>query len=164
VPKIVVDMGFTPSSAAGVLVWANVGGASGGAVLGLMSLRFGLKPLTIVAFILSTIAVMVFGRGQADLAQLSLICAIAGFCTNAGIVGMYGIFAQAFPTHVRATGTGVAVGFGRCGAVLAPVIAGFLFRAGFGLEFVATAMGLGSLFAAVTLWRVPFKQEAAAAV
>lgn len=164
VPKIVVDMGFTPSSAAGVLVWANVGGASGGAVLGLMSLRYGLKPLTIVAFILSTIAVMVFGRGQADLAQLSLICAIAGFCTNAGIVGMYGIFAQAFPTHVRATGTGVAVGFGRCGAVLAPVIAGFLFRAGFGLEFVATTMGLGSLLAAVTLWRVPFKQEAAAAV
>ena len=28
VPKIVVDMGFTPSSAAGVLVWANVGGAT----------------------------------------------------------------------------------------------------------------------------------------
>src|SRR5260221_618202 len=46
VPKIVVDMGFTPSSAAGVLVWANVGGASGGAVLGLLSMRYGLKHLT----------------------------------------------------------------------------------------------------------------------
>jgi benzoate transport len=164
VPKIVVDMGFTPSSAAGVLVWANVGGGTGGAVLGLLSLRFGLKPLTIVAFVMSTLALAVFGRGQANLAQLSLICAIAGFCTNAGIVGMYGIFAQAFPTHVRATGTGFAVGFGRCGAVLAPIIAGFLFRAGYGLEFVATIMGVGSLLAAVTLWLLPFKEEAAAAV
>ncbi len=29
IPKIVVDMGFEPASAGGVLVWANVGGASG---------------------------------------------------------------------------------------------------------------------------------------
>jgi benzoate transport len=164
VPKIVVDMGFTPSSAAGVLVWANVGGAAGGAVLGLLSLRFGLKPLTMFVFVMSTVMVAVFGRGQANLAQLSLICAVAGFFTNAGIVGMYGIFAQAFPTHVRATGTGFAVGFGRCGAVLAPVIAGFLFRAGYGLEFVATVMGVGSLVAAATLWMLPFKEQAAAAV
>jgi benzoate transport len=164
VPKIVVDMGFTPSSAAGVLVWANVGGAAGGAVLGLLSLRFGLKPLTMFVFVMSTVMVAVFGRGQANLAHLSLICAVAGFFTNAGIVGMYGIFAQAFPTHVRATGTGFAVGFGRCGAVLAPVIAGFLFRAGYGLEFVATVMGVGSLVAAATLWMLPFKEQAAAAV
>jgi benzoate transport len=165
VPNIVVvDMGFTQSSAAGVLVWANVGGATGGAALGLLSLRFGLKPLTIFVFVMSTVMLAVFGRGPANLAQLSLICAIAGFFTNAGIVGMYGIFAQAFPTHVRATGTGFAVGFGRCGAVLAPVIAGFLFRAGYGLEFVATVMGVGSLLAAATLWLLPFKEEVAAAV
>jgi cyanate permease len=28
IPKIVVDMGFAPATAGGVLVWANVGGAS----------------------------------------------------------------------------------------------------------------------------------------
>ena len=33
VPKIVADMGFTAATAASVLVWANVGGATGGAVL-----------------------------------------------------------------------------------------------------------------------------------
>jgi benzoate transport len=164
VPKIVVDMGFTPSSAAGVLVWANVGGATGGAVLGLLSLRFGLKHLTMFVLVMSTIMVAVFGRGQATLAQLSLICAITGFFTNAGVVGLYGIFAQVFPTHVRATGTGFAVGVGRAGAMLAPIIAGYLFRAGYGLEFVAIAMGVGSLVAAVALWLLPYKAEPAAAV
>ena len=34
VPKIVADFGFAASSAAGVLVWTNVGGALGGTVLG----------------------------------------------------------------------------------------------------------------------------------
>jgi benzoate transport len=159
VPKIVVDMGFTPSSAAGVLVWANVGGATGGAVLGLLSLRFGLKHLTISVLVMSTIMVAVFGRGQAGLSQLSLVCAIAGFFTNAGVVGLYGIMAQVFPTHVRATGTGFTVGFGRAGAMLAPIIAGYLFRAGYGLEFVAVAMGAGSLIAAIALWLLPYTSQ-----
>jgi benzoate transport len=155
VPKIVVDMGFTPSSAAGVLVWANVGGASGGAVLGVLSLRFGLKPLTMLVLVLSTVMVSVFGRGQADLAQLSLVCAVTGFCTNAGVVGLYGILAQAFPTYVRATGTGFAVGTGRAGAMLAPIIAGYLFHGGYGLQFVAIAMSAGSLVGAVAVWLLP---------
>jgi len=108
--------------------------------------------------------VAVFGRGQANLAQLSLICAIAGFFTNAGVVGLYGIFAQVFPTHVRATGTGFAVGFGRASAWLSPIIAGYLFHAGYGLGFVSVAMGAGSLVAALALWLLPFKTEPAAAV
>ena len=164
VPKIVVDMGFTPSSAAGVLVWANVGGATGGAVLGLLSLRFGLKHLTMLALVVSTFMMAVFGRGQANLAQLSLICAIAGFFTNAGVVGLYGIFAQVFPTHVRATGTGFAVGFGRAGAWASPIIAGYMFHAGYSLAFVAIAMGIGSLAAALALWLLPFKAQPTAAV
>jgi benzoate transport len=161
VPKIVVDMGFTPSSAAGVLVWANVGGASGGAVLGLLSLRFGLKHLTMLVLVLSTVMVSVFGRGQADLAQLSLVCAVTGFCTNAGVVGLYGILAQAFPTSVRATGTGFAVGTGRAGAMLAPIIAGYLFRGGYSLQFVAIAMSAGSLVGAVALWLLPLRAATA---
>jgi benzoate transport len=160
VPKIVVDMGFTPSSAAGVLVWANVGGASGGAMLGLLSLRFRLKHLTMLVLVLSTIMVSAFGRGQADLAQLSLVCAITGFCTNAGVVGLYGILAQAFPTYVRATGTGFAVGLGRAGAMLAPIIAGYLFRGGYSLQFVAIAMSAGSLVGAVALWLLPLEPAA----
>ena len=159
VPKIVVDMGFTPSSAAGVLVWANVGGATGGAVLGLLSLRFGLKHLTMLVLVMSTVMVAIFGRGQATLGELSLICAVTGFFTNAGVVGIYGILAQAFPTYVRATGTGFAVGTGRAGAMLAPIIAGYLFHTGYSLEFVSIAMGAGSLVAAVALWLLPLSAQ-----
>lgn len=151
VPKIVVDMGFAASSAAGVLVWANVGGACGGAVLGLLGMRFGMKPLTIGVMLLSAVMVAVLGRTPPDLERLSLICACAGFCTNAAIVGMYALFAQAFPTHVRAFGTGFAIGVGRGGSVLAPIVAGFLFKAGYGLPMVATTMSFGALIAAGVL-------------
>ena len=151
VPKIVVNMGFAPSSAAGVLVWANLGGAMGGAALGLLTLRFNVKALTIGAMVLSTLMVAIFGRTPPDLQKLALMCACAGFFTNGAIVGMYAIFAQAFPTHVRAGGTGFAIGVGRGGSVLAPIIAGFLFNGGQPLATVALIMSFGSLCAAIVV-------------
>lgn len=158
VPTIVVqDMGFTPSTAAQVLVWVNVGGATGGAVLGLLALRYGIKSLTVAVMILSTVMITVFGHSPADLQRVSLICALAGFCTNAAIVGMYAIFAQAFPTHVRASGTGFAVGMGRGGSVLSPIVAGFLFQAGYALPTVALMMSVGSLVAAALVMMLKLK-------
>lgn len=159
IPKIVVDLGFAASSAAGVLVWANVGGATGGAVIGLLGLRFGMKPLTIGVMIIGTAMVMILGHTPANLDRLSLICACSGFFTNAGIVGMYALFAQAYPTHVRAFGTGFAIGVGRGGSVLAPITAGFLFQAGYGLAAVATTMALGTLVAAGVLSFLKLKPD-----
>jgi MFS family permease len=101
-------MGFAPSSAASVPVWTNVGGAIGGGIFGLLTQRFSVKALTIGTLVLSTVAVAIFGRTPADLQQMSIICAMAGFCANAGVVGLYAMIAQVFPTHVRAFGTGFA--------------------------------------------------------
>ena len=157
VPKIVVDMGFAMSTAANVLVWTNVGGATGGAVLGLLTHRLGLKPLTVAMLLGSAVMVTVFGHGQATLAQLSLICATAGFCTNGAVVGIYAVLARAFPTELRATGTGFAIGAGRGGAALAPAVAGFLFQAGFGLQAVAVLMSVGSLLSAICMSMVRLK-------
>ncbi len=152
-------MGFAASSAAGVLVWANVGGACGGAALGLLGLKFGMKPLTIGVMVVSAVLVTVLGHTPPDLDRLSLICACAGFFTNAAIVGMYSIFAQAFPTHVRAFGTGFSIGVGRGGSVLAPIVAGFLFKAGYGLPMVATTMSFGALLAAGVLSMLKLKPD-----
>ncbi len=151
VPKIVVDMGFAPSSAAVVLTWANVGGALGGVLFGLLATRFNLKKLTITILFGSVGAIAVFGQSPHSILALSLFAAMGGFFTNAGIVGLYSIFAYAFPTHVRGFGTGFAIGIGRGGAVISPMIAGFLFNANVVLAIVAVVMGVGSLLAAIAL-------------
>lgn len=161
VPKIVVDMGFPPAAAAGVLIWANVGGATGGAMLGLLSLRYSVKALTILLLVASTVMVTLFGRGQPDLHGLSMVSAFAGFCTNGGVVGIYAVLARTFPTALRATGTGFAIGCGRGGAMIAPIIAGLLFTTGFGLQYVAIVMGIGSLVAAVCLALLPLRANSA---
>lgn len=162
IPKIVVDMGFTPSLAGSVLVWANVGGAAGSIALGLLTQRFAIKRLVIGAFMGAAVMVVVFGQGQADLFQLSVIAGIAGMFTNSAIVGLYAMFAESFPTEVRAGGTGFVIGVGRGGAALGPVVAGFMFEANLGLETVAVVMAMGSLFAAIALagLKLPSRQPA----
>ncbi|PXA95263.1 MFS transporter [Nostoc sp. 3335mG] len=152
IPKIVVDMGFPPPEAAGVLVWASIGGATGSLILGLLTGKIRVLPLTIGAMLLSTALVIVFGRDQGDLSSLSIVAALAGFATNAGVVGLYALIAQSFPTQVRATATGFVIGVGRGGSALAPALAGFLFAAGYGLQTVAVIMGLGSIVGAVALF------------
>jgi len=159
IPKIVVDMGFHAASAGGVLVWANVGGAAGAVILGLLTHFCGLRSLVIAALLLSTALVTLFGQCKADLDQLALVAALAGFCTNAAIVGLYATIVQYFPAEVRAGGTGFVIGVGRGGAALGPIIAGLLFSADQSLSSVSAIMGLGSLVAMAAIAFLPLASE-----
>lgn len=150
-PQILSLMGFPDSNAGRVLALANLGGATGGAVFGILTARFGLKPLTIGILLMNFVAVVIFGRTPADLGTLTWLAVAVGFCGNAAISGLYSIVAYAFPTHVRATGTGFVVGVGRGGAVLSPIMAGYLMQGGLGLPLTALVMGSGSLLAALVL-------------
>jgi MFS family permease len=133
------------------LSWINVGGATGGALIGVLTLKYDLKRLTIGAMIMSTITVMIYGSVGSDLLQMTLICVVCGFFINAAINGMYAMFAHAYPTQVRSAGTGFAIGFGRGGSILAPIAAGFMFEGGLGVPIVAAILACGSLLAAISL-------------
>ncbi|MDE2403208.1 MAG: MFS transporter [Sphingomonadales bacterium] len=159
-PKIVVDMGFTPAAAGGVLVWANVGGLLGGLVFSALSLRFGLRGLLIAFMLASTVMITAFGQGQADLHGLSLAAAAGGFCTNGAVVGIYALVAASFPTTIRGGGTGFVIGVGRGGAALSPILGGVLFQSGLTLGPVAAVMACGSLLAAAALLALPHRAAA----
>ena len=159
VPKIVVDMGFPASSAAGVLVWANIGGACGALLISLLTQRYDVNVLVMVALLCSCLTVTLFGQVQASLMQLSLLSGFAGFFTNGAIVGIYALIAKHFPTNVRAGGTGFVIGVGRGGAALGPIVAGLLFASGAGLGVVSFAMALGSLVAVAALFVLGFSRR-----
>lgn len=154
-PKVVTDLGFTPSLAAGVLVWANIGGAIGGTIWGLLATKIPIRPLALATFLASAIMVTAFGAFGSDLFWLSLLAALGGFCTNSAMVALYNLAATSFPDHLRATGTGFVIGAGRGGAVLGPIIAGYLFEAGVSLPLVAGLMASGSLVALLAVVFLP---------
>ena len=155
IPKVVVDMGVAPAIAGTVLVWANVGSAIGAFSLSFLTKYCSLRRLVAGAMIGGSVSVAVFGQDLAMISALSLAAAAAGFFTNAATAGLYALFAQSFPTRLRAGGTGLVIGVGRGGAALGPIIAGLLFAADWPLHLVAPAMALGCLFASLIVLFLP---------
>jgi benzoate transport len=157
IPKLVADMGYPPQAAAEVLVWANVGGAAGSIAVSLLTQRYPVRALVIGAMVCGSAAVTAFGQGLTSLTMLSAIAAVAGLFTTGATAGLYALFAQAFPTSLRASGTGFVIGIGRGGAALGPIVAGLLFSAGWPLSWVAPVMACGCLVAAVALSSTSFR-------
>jgi len=155
IPKIVVDMGFAQSTAGGVLVWVSVGGFIGSMLYSFLTQILGSRYLLCGTMLAATVMVVLFGNTPKNLQLLTVFAATAGFFTNAGVVGLYTMFAHYFPARVRAGGVGFVIGAGRGGAALSPIIAGLLFSEGFSLANVAIVMASGSLIAGFALWFLP---------
>jgi benzoate transport len=158
VPKVIVNMGFSPSDGAIMLMYANIGGAFGGIIFGLLTLRVDVKKLTMATLALSAVFITILGN-MTNLSHFAVFVTLCGFFGNAGIIGMYALFPVAFPTHVRASGTGFTVGMGRGGAYLSPIIVGFMFDRGFSLPMVTMLISTGALIGAGVLLFLRFQKR-----
>jgi benzoate transport len=152
IPSIVAALGFSPSVGAEVSVWTNLGGIVGGTLLGYLARRVGLKALASGAMIATAVALAVFGRTEPDLASLKTVAFVLGFFLFASAVGLYATFVRVFPTEVRATGTGLAIGLGRFGGMLGPALGGWLMAIGTSRPSVASIMALGAALGAFAIW------------
>ena len=150
-PKVLVDMGFEAASAARVLVFVNIGCVLGAVVVGLASQRVRLQPLVLGSMLLSFLCIASYGLLPPELLWFSALALLAGFFTNASVVGLYPVMVQTYPALLRASGTGFVIGVGRGGSVVGPIAAGGLLAGGGALLLVSTAMGAGALVAAAML-------------
>ncbi|MBB35931.1 MAG: MFS transporter [Hirschia sp.] len=161
IPKLVVDMGFEPSAGGQVLTWAMLGGAIGGGLLGVVSLKIGVRKATLISLGGAFVMLNVFGHASPDIARLAWIAGVTAFFSNAAAVGFYALLAMAFPPRVRATGTGFGIGFGRAGAAMGPALAGILFARGMNVGDVSMIISIGSALSiiAILLVRMPSKAK-----
>lgn len=156
-PSLVASLGFDQSSASIISVFMNLGGATGGFVLGFLAPRIGLKPMLLIGMTGAAVAVTAFGMVPANFLALQVAAVILGFLSNGSVVGFYALMARAYPTALRAGGTGVVIGFGRIGAALGPLIAGQLLAWNMGRTVTSAALAMGSLVAAIILAAVAIR-------
>jgi MFS transporter, AAHS family, 4-hydroxybenzoate transporter len=119
----------------------QVAGAVGGFVLARPMDNHGLMPVTVL-FALAVLAVAIVGViGPISEALLMFVMAFAGFCIIGLQAGLNATAASIYPTSFRSNGTGWALGIGRCGAIIGPVVGGFLISSGLTLRqlYVAAA-------------------------
>lgn len=149
-PQIIVNAGLPKDQ--GILVGAtlNVGGLAGMLLLGYFAARFGLHRLIIVFFLMAAISMVAFALIDASAMVLLLLAFAIGFFTIGGMIGLYSVAADMYPTTLRNTGLGWGIGIGRLGAILGPYAAGVLMGIGWEQADYFLLLALPLVFAMIS--------------
>ena len=153
-PKLMSDVGYSTPDAIRTSAMMSLGGVIGGSALGWAAPRFGLIRLVTIAMVGTSVTFVAFGL-VSGLVAVQAMAFLAGVCVFGGIVGLYALLARAFPSELRVTGTGLAIGIGRGGAIVGPLVGGFLIAGGVSIPLSIAIIGACALGAALLLTMLP---------
>ena len=139
-PTVLNDLGASVSEAAAIGSMLQVGGVVGTFALGSIIDRFSFRALALVYFI-AVFAVGAIGQLGHSAVFVTMAIFAAGFCIVGGQIAANALAATFYPTSVRATGVGWALGIGRVGSIVGPLVGGALLIAKWspGSVFMAAA-------------------------
>lgn len=151
IPKLMEDSGYDRGVGHHAFFLFNFGGVIGIYLMGWMSTRWKLSNLILIMLMSSAVAMAVFAAAPNRLNLLLALITLIGILQQGGFTGLYGAAAKIYPTRMRSTGIGWAIGLGRSGAVAGPAIAGYLIAAGFNMSanfyFFAIPMAISGFIA-----------------
>jgi MFS family permease len=144
IPKLATQAGLLPSQ--GILAGSsyNLGAFVGTALLAWCSIRVELRKL-IMGMMLAAAATLLVFAIPAPLAAVIAVAFLIGFFMFSGFAAIYPLAAHCYPAQVRSTGIGWAIGIGRGGAVVGPLLGGYL------ISVDTPRIALFSIFAAPLL-------------
>jgi MFS transporter, AAHS family, 4-hydroxybenzoate transporter len=125
-PTIARGMGMATTAALMVGTMFQTGGAIGTVVIGWPIRRYGFFGVLIACFLGASLTIGLIGQPGLTAAMLFVIVFIAGFGILGGQGGNNALAATYYPTDLRSTGVGAALGVGRIGSILGPTVAEFM--------------------------------------
>jgi MFS family permease len=158
-PKNLVDLGFTVQQGIFGSVLLNVGGILGGLAFGYFAGKSQSRKVS--AYMLAALFAAFVGYGalHAGLVPLMTGAFVAGFFMIGSMASLYSLVPQIYPALVRNTGTGLAIGVGRVGAVIGPYVGGLLIGAGWQRLSYYSVLALPVLVSAFAVRRIPLFGE-----
>jgi AAHS family 4-hydroxybenzoate transporter-like MFS transporter len=150
-PALMQQSGHSEAVGRNAFFLLNLGGVIGIFLLGILSTRWKLTNLIFITLFFSAIGMVFFAMAPNRVNLLLPIIFVVGLLQQSGFTGLYGVAAKAYPTEVRSTGIGWAIGLGRAGAVVGPAAAGYLIAGGMDMStnfyLFAIPIALGGLIA-----------------
>lgn len=153
IPKLAKDAGLSMELAIYAGTVFNVGAFFGIITQGYFSSKYGLKKTIGIILIITAILMATFGLFLGS-DVLLLLFAMLGFGIQGGFVGLYALSARLYPTEFRTTGVGWAMGFGRLGGIIGPIIGGLLIGAGFTISTNFLIFALPALISGIITWKI----------
>ena len=151
-PRLLVTAGLSAEQGITGGVLLNLGGIFGGALFAWLASRAGLRRLTCVFLGVTALGTALFGFVATELAVAFTIALAIGVFLFGSMAGLYSLAPIIYAAGVRTTGMGWAIGIGRFGAILSPMIAGLLVDAGWSTPYLYCAFAV-PLVAAMAVTR-----------
>jgi MFS transporter, AAHS family, 4-hydroxybenzoate transporter len=147
-PTIMTDVGIGEGTAIRVTSLFQVGGIVGALVLGKILDRR--RSFGVLAVCFAWAAAWILATGQVG-ASVPLL-ALTVFCAGIGVIGgqnlSHALSSEFYPTGIRSTGVGWALGIGRVGSIVGPMVGGYLLATGGGATRVFWAAAIPAVIAA----------------
>jgi AAHS family 4-hydroxybenzoate transporter-like MFS transporter len=113
------------------IAWYSAGAMLGGLVLPLFTRIMRTNIVLLLSIIGAIVTCVAMGVSLASSDTVVLIAAaVSGVFVSGAFFMLYPPTAKFYPTHIRSTGIGSAVAFGRIGNMTSPAVAGFMLQAG----------------------------------
>ncbi len=153
-PTLIRDAGYSTSMAVLIGTSLQVGGVIGTLSLGRFIQRFGFTRVLGTCFLLACLSIALIGKVAAMPILLFAAVIVAGFCIVGGQPAVNALAGTFYPTTLRSTGIGWALGIGRIGSVVGPVIGGQLIALQWSNASLFFAAAVPALISALTIARL----------
>lgn len=139
ITKLAIQAGLSETNGIYAGALYNLGAFSGTVAMSLLAVRVPLGKLVPTMLCGAAVAMVWFGSVEMSVAGTMVNAFLIGVLLQGGYNGVWPLAAETYPSQVRATGIGWAIGIGRSGAIVGPFIGG---------QLMAAKVSLPILFAA----------------
>ncbi|MBR0820644.1 MFS transporter [Bradyrhizobium liaoningense] len=146
-PTVLNDLGVSVSGAAAIGAMLQVGGVVGTFTLGQFIDRFSFRALSLT-YLVAAVAVAAVGMASHSIVLVTIAIFASGFCIVGGQIASNALTATFYPTAIRSTGVGWALGIGRIGSIVGPLIGGVMLARDMGPQLLFGAAAVPALIAA----------------
>jgi AAHS family 4-hydroxybenzoate transporter-like MFS transporter len=153
-PVIMSDAGIQIETAALITSLFQIGGLMGSlALAGVFGRRLSFRLLAGV-FLAATVFILSIGEAGASIPLLAAAVFASGVAVIGGQTASNALAADLYPTAIRSTGVGWALGVGRVGSILGPILGGVLLSYGGDTRRVFWAAAVPALVATIAAFTI----------
>ena len=157
-PTVLNDLGVSVSAAAAIGAMLQVGGVVGTFTLGRFIDRFSFRALSLT-YLVAAAAVAAIGMLSHSIVLVTVAIFASGFCIVGGQIASNALTATFYPTVIRSTGVGWALGIGRIGSIVGPLVGGAMLARDMGVRPLFAAAAAPALVAAIAAFLLARRDE-----
>ena len=151
-PTVMHDAGIAVERAIILTALFQVGGTVGSLSLGRLIDRLLSFRVLAWAYLAASASVFLIGAAGRSVTLLACTISAAGFAIIGGQSGANALAAEFYPTAIRSTGVGWALGIGRIGSIIGPLLGGQLLSLQHGARRIFWAAAVPVLIASIAAW------------